>query len=82
MESAWYRWLNFYRDSWQRRFTGNVIEDTSDSVIDSECDLPRSSNQDFQFDSTSRYYGTAPTTPFTRASPRMILSGAIKWYVR
>ena len=36
LESAC-RWLSFYRDSWQRRFTGSVIEDTSDS----EGDLPR-----------------------------------------
>ncbi len=44
LESAWYRWLNFYRDGWQRRFTGNVIEDTSDS----EGDLPRTPIQGFR----------------------------------
>jgi hypothetical protein len=49
LEDAWYCWLNFYRDSWQRRFTGNVIEDDSDS----ECDLPRLSTRDFQSDSAS-----------------------------
>jgi hypothetical protein len=46
---AWSRWLNLHREINYRRFIGKVIEDTSDS----ECDLPRSSTQDFQFDFTS-----------------------------
>ena len=44
LESAWYRWHSLYEDSWQRRFSSNVHEDTSDS----ECDSPRSSLQDFR----------------------------------
>jgi hypothetical protein len=36
MESAWHRWHSPYEDSWQRRFSSNVHEDTSDS----DCDSP------------------------------------------
>jgi hypothetical protein len=35
LESAWYRWLSLYEDSWQRRFSSNVLEDTSGSDCDS-----------------------------------------------
>jgi hypothetical protein len=31
LESAWVRWVNLYRDSKERRFTGKVIEDISES---------------------------------------------------
>ena len=44
LESAWYCWLNRYRDSKERRFTGNVIEETSDS----DGDLPRTPIQEFR----------------------------------
>ncbi len=45
LEIAWYRWLNLYRYSWQRHFSSNMHEDTSDS----DCDSPRSSAfQDFR----------------------------------
>ena len=44
MESAWHRWHSLYEDGWQRRFSSNVHEDTSDS----ECDSPRSPIQDFR----------------------------------
>jgi hypothetical protein len=54
LESAWYRWLNLYRDSWQRRFSSNVHADTSDS----DCDSPRSSIQDFR--SAQDLRGTRP----------------------
>jgi hypothetical protein len=43
LESAWVRWVSLYRDSKERRFTGKVIEDISDS----EDDLPRIPIRDF-----------------------------------
>ena len=44
LESAWYRWFSLYEDSWQRRFSSNAHEDTSDS----DCDSTRSSIREFQ----------------------------------
>ena len=42
LESAWVRWVNLYRDSKERRFTGKVIEDISES----DGDLPRTPIRD------------------------------------
>lgn len=49
VESAWYSWLHFHQDLRQWHSTGTVIEGTSEP----DCDLPRASTQDFQYESTS-----------------------------
>ena len=62
LESAWYRWLNFYRDRWQRSPYSSEVEDSSDSDSSSwffMCDLPRSSTQDFRLSRNRRVLGQA-----------------------
>ena len=62
LESAWYRWLSFYRDRWQRSPYSSEVEDSSDSDSSSwffMCDLPRSSTQDFRLSRNRRVLGQA-----------------------
>lgn len=57
LESAWYRWLNFYRDRWQRGPYSSEVEDSSDSDSSSwffMCDLSRSSTQVFRLSRNRR----------------------------
>ena len=49
LKSAWYSWLYFHQDLQQWHSTDTVIEDTSEP----DCDLPRASTHDFQYESTS-----------------------------
>ena len=39
VEHVWYRWLNFYHDSWPRRFVGRLSSEDEDTS-DSDGDLP------------------------------------------
>jgi len=64
LKSAWYRWLNFYRDGWpydgRRSPSSSEVEDVSDSESSSwffMCDLPRSSSQDFRLSWKRRVLG-------------------------